>query len=366
MTIHTFEASSPLSNKDYYDIQNIMENHSNNWTFEDNNFSFWGLCDSGINIKLNKINKKNYNGYAINYIISARRVIENNNYVGLFNCKDYDKLIKRINKILSNLSELLPKIDKCTVSRYDFCVNIEMENQEQVKTYLKILKRGNIPNGYKLHTYYDMKSKRTKPSKDDFTITSRDNVEISIYNKYKQMKKEKKEYPDIMDAKNILRIEIRCFNDKLKYYKKKYDIKNISELMKYSDKIGRYLYKYYLGKMFGTGDFYTLDEASKRIEANEFKSDNKEIMTELVKDVSELRSLEKALHSIHIPHSKRNSEDLPKINKKYIRDTYKKILYMFDLIDTSPITFPREDKKIFGGKKVLNPLNLFYEYLENL
>lgn len=124
-----------------------------------------------------------------------------------------------------------------------------MLNQEQVKTYIKAIKRANVPSKLELYEQYDKTSKRTKPTKDDFTVYSSEYVSISVYNKYMEMKKEKSgvfPYDELERAKNIVRIEIRCMEGKIHALKKKYEIKSIFEFMSHGKKIGNELYNYYL------------------------------------------------------------------------------------------------------------------------
>ena len=103
-------------------------------------------------------------------------------------------------------------------------VNAEFENHKQVKAYIKTVKRANIPSNLDLFTKYDKTAKRMKPSKNDFTVEAADYVSVSIYNKYAQMTKEKiGVFPEkeIERAKNIVRIEIRCMEGKIKVLQKK-------------------------------------------------------------------------------------------------------------------------------------------------
>ena len=71
--------------------------------------------------------------------------------------------------------------------------------------------------------------KNNRLLKDGFTVYNKNTVEISIYDKYKQMKKENDKKTvfsneDLKRAKNILRIEIRCQDKKIKEFQKKYRI----------------------------------------------------------------------------------------------------------------------------------------------
>lgn len=98
MTIHTFETSCILDNNRFYTIQEILKNQDKSkWKAEKEGMTYFGLSYKGIIIKMYRIKKKGYYSYYILYRISARRVIDNGNYVGLFDVEDYDVLKEKIN-----------------------------------------------------------------------------------------------------------------------------------------------------------------------------------------------------------------------------------------------------------------------------
>ncbi len=96
-----------------------------------------------------------------------------------------------------------------------------------------------------------------KPTKDDFTVYSDDYIAVSIYNKYRQMLKEKK---NIYSQKDWEQAE------KIAVLENKFEVHTIKQFMSKSDKIGDYLYRYYLPKMFNDGYICTLKKAIERIE----------------------------------------------------------------------------------------------------
>lgn len=240
MTIHTFEVSSMLTNKDYYKIQlELKTKDPSKWKATNDGMQYWGLSDKGILINMHQIKKKSFYSYSIIYRISARRVIDNNDFVGLFDTEDYYDLEVKVNDLLKDKCSTLPKLKKCTLKRVDFCINAVLDNQDQVKAYIKTAKRSNVPSKLEIYQQYDKKSKRKKPTRDDYTVYSREYVAVSIYNKQRQMRKAKKGvYPDseIKRAENIVRIEIRCMEGKIHALKKKYNIKTISSFMRASRK----------------------------------------------------------------------------------------------------------------------------------
>lgn len=355
MLIHTFEVSCMLSAKRYFTIQKQLKELSNQWDgHKKNGMKYYGLCEKGIRILFHRIQKKGLTNYRVHYIISARRVMEPNNYVGLFDTRDYDKLKKKVNDILKKASEELPPLKACSPTRIDFCINAYLDSQEQVREYIKLAKRCRIPKTTERFYLRDKKG-RKKLTKDDITIHSREYIAVSIYNKYAEMKKEQKRegmFPDIAEAKQIVRIEIRCMNEKLEHLKKKFHLSGSTEsFMENSNKIAKYLYRYYLPKMFPDGEFYTLSEARERIELSGFKEENKNDMLELLRLTNEYRSLDEAL--------------------RFWADACGKaevgrILSLFKLIETNPITLTGEMKKVFGKCGATHPMELFEDVYNNL
>jgi hypothetical protein len=160
MYIHTFEVSTMLTKETYYKIQEKLKADKNKWKSEDKGMLYFGLSTKGILIRMELVNKPGFNSYQMLYIISARRVMENDNFVGLFNTKDYDDLKEKVNDLLDYKCHLLPKLKKCYLRRMDFCINAVLESQSQVEAYINTVRRAKIPNGMKRYEIYDEKGHR--------------------------------------------------------------------------------------------------------------------------------------------------------------------------------------------------------------
>ena len=351
MTIHTFEVSAILTHEKYYKIQTELKlKDPSKWKATKNGMDYWGLSDRGILIYTYQVKKKGFYSYYIIYRISARRVVENDNFVGLFNITKYSELEEVVDEILKDKCSYLPILKQCNLKRMDFCVNAELDNQEQVRAYIKTVKRANTPRKLKIREVYDKTAKRKKPQKGDFTVNSEGYIEISIYNKYYQMKNEEI-YPaeEIEKAKNIVRIEIRCMEGKIKELKRKYNIKSISDFMFYGNKIGKELYNYYLNKIFNNGTIYTLKEALSRIDYSGYKPENIKLLRDFVKDCNESRSVAETI---------RNYKDI------YGKEEAKRIIFMLDNIDTNYLTVTSSDVKRFENGYIPTPLELVEDILK--
>ena len=350
MTIHTFEVSSILTSEDYYKIQSTLkELDKAKWQSTKYGMIYWGLSDKGIIVNFHIIKKKDYYSYRVIYRISAQRVIDNDDFVGLFNTNKYFLLEEAVNELLYTKSPKLPKLKNCKLKRLDFCVNAELDNQKQVKAYIRTVKRGNIPKDMKLLTFNDEVSKRYKPSKNDFTVYSENYIGISIYNKYKQMKQHEDYFPqsEIKRAANIVRIEIRCMENKLKALKKKYDIKTISQFMDKANKIGNELFVYYLTKIFGTGTVYTLKEAAKRISDSGFKEKTAALLKELIQDSNEAKSA---------------ATVIKEYKNIYGKSQIQYLLSLLNDIDTNYVTITVRDAQLFDNCYFPTPLELYNEF----
>ena len=107
MTIHTFEVSAMLTNDNFYSIQDELKSKDKSkWKATKNGMAYWGLSEKGILIHMYQIKKKGFYSYSITYRISARRVMENDNFVGLFNTKNYPELEEKVNKLLKQIKRL--------------------------------------------------------------------------------------------------------------------------------------------------------------------------------------------------------------------------------------------------------------------
>ena len=57
-----------------------------------------------------------------------------------------------------------------------------------IDSYINLLKRGYFPSKYTIKKYKNEKSKRNTLSKNGITITGNNGIEVTYYNKYRQLK----------------------------------------------------------------------------------------------------------------------------------------------------------------------------------
>lgn len=149
MNFHTFELSYKLSTDDVRIVYNELYNASGqNYKPKDDCAVFNALQDYGIIIFIKKYKQDEYNHHVLYYRINPRRVLENHNYIGIFNSKNIDKLIKKFNILIKNVSPFLPEFDSCNISRIDYCSNVELNDQAVIDSYINLLKRGYFQSKY--------------------------------------------------------------------------------------------------------------------------------------------------------------------------------------------------------------------------
>ena len=123
--------------------------------------------------------------------ISARRVIENQNYLDLLEVKDFDKMTDVVNTKLHSLCDSFPKIEYFSVKRVDFCLNYNLDSAAKVAAYINTLRRCNMPKGMKRTGMYDPIAKRRKPFPHAFSFGTDGHVEVAVYDKQHEMRGEK-------------------------------------------------------------------------------------------------------------------------------------------------------------------------------
>lgn len=340
MNYHTFELAYELTKFENRYYKEILY-HSKGRTYHDENeYVPTIVCETlrshGIIIKIQKFKKNNYDYYMMYYRINPRRVMEQNNYIGLFHAKDTDVMLDKVNEYLKTIHKSMPSADQCRINRIDFCSNITMSGQEEIFEYIKVLQRGFYPKNYAPELFYDAISKRSKFVKNGYNVMKKKTVKITYYNKYDQLW-ENKWCRNIEEAENILRAEIQCEKQKIRHLMNKFGYADTRSFLKHSDKIGTYVFRYYANKFCGSGDFYKIDEIYKRIERSSFKKKTKKLMKEFVQCSAKHSSADKAMRKLG-----RSNKNVSCMIKK------------FDKIGVSPVIIPLKSKyDIFK-----NPLTL--------
>ena len=204
---------------------------------------------------------------------------------------------ERFNEEAKKISPLLGKFSLYTPKRIDFCINFDLKElgipctPEQM---MWLIKRGDYPSNFKEWQEYDKISHRMRSGKYSFYLRS-GTVNINCYYKYKQLKEQFADCPNIEDALQIIRFEVQCLyrktytmRERLKKQLKKDNINDpiaIIHCMLSDTTAERELDKYFK-QIIKSGDYYTLAEATAIIETEDFSPEREQILIDTLKEIN--------------------------------------------------------------------------------
>lgn len=222
----------------------------------------------------------------------------------------------------------LPEIqhESFYVSRIDYCVNIMMKSRDEVKAYMRLIRKGAYPRNTVRKMEWSESGKRSIPTKNSFTVYN-DSVELSIYDKYMQLKEEGDKYSEkeLQKAQNIIRIELRVKRRKVHYEEKKHSIEGIEEYLKRTHEIAEENIPRYLREAYGKGVlFVRYADAMRTVEESNLKKKSKKKLKEIIK-----------LTMI---------ENLQMAKENYTSEKWRRNMELFAQLGISPITLQNNSK----------------------
>ena len=348
--IHTFELTKDISQDEYETISKQL----GAITYVNKTAVYRGLYTNGITVFFSKnIYNKAPECIRIKYQISPSRLTGSRNHLALYEYSRDDRITEKINELLMSKSHHLPCVEQCLLSRCDFTFDTRWENEDMAKSYIRLLNRAYIPNGFERYMIYSKSGKRTIPSKNDFNIYIQNKINIDIYNKKEAMKDHNKKSrkalrytQDELDcASGIIRFEIRCMGSIMRKLCENKKANTLEKFLESSSYICDELFSYYFKRIFGKGFFHTLNDAIYEINNSGFYKNTKAELVDFLKTANEKRSINKAFEQM-----------------KYTTEKDKKcLLSAFDKIHLGYITVPGRMKKILLCP-VPSPYILYCEY----
>jgi hypothetical protein len=311
-------------------------------------------------------------------IITPEVLLNNKDYIAITTMSDIQKIKAAFNDEARKISPILGNFDLYSVSRVDYCGNFfldELKNPCTPKRMMKLIKMGDIPTHYVERTEYNRKKtthrKETDPT--SFYLVS-GSVVVNCYDKYAQLEKNKKHpCPNIEAAKNLIRFEIQCKNQKLHAMSKNFMCvasepepststfsneeemdefyKELSDIMTrrriappidafLSNAICVEVIDKYFRKIVRSGDYYTLDQARYMIKMSRFHPKREEKLINALE-------MTNANRGIHKTKSRLTGNDLVE---------YKRMLIDLDKLGINPVTIPRA----WGIEHIPNLLNTYH------
>lgn len=350
---HTIKLFRKINYSEYYHLDISLKSLSKKlgtryFAGKDKEWIYNCFTNKGITIVLRETNLEDNIKYRqIEIRFTPKRLLVEKEFIEVVNEEDLDTIRKKFKKVISVLKKefklvskdkygpkfIFDNLEKYSVKRIDYCVNIFNENS---KEYLSLIRRADIPISFKPYEKYNPKRKRKEMPKGSFYLIS-NSVVINIYNKYEQMIGD--EYYkdlDISNSKDILRVEIQCKLQKVNNLKNKYKIKDKTIFSFACNEISRDTILHYLERTVGLGDYFTLDIARDRInKRSELRENTKKEMIEIMELISETRS---------IPMARQKYSDK--------EDKFNKVLKKINEMGINPVTIPIK----WGLEHLPNPI----------
>jgi len=307
-------------------VKPFPQNIGMDWTIK---FNIWfEPLGKFMNIIQVKINPKILSG-CLDYITAA-------------NSGDMNAAIVNFNSISQSISPILRTFDQYSLKRIDYCINFSLNELApgcSAEQMMNLIKRSDIPPHYEEWTEYNSISHRMKTKPGSFYLKCH-SANINCYSKYMKFQEQSREdlekgYPPISskkmdEAQDIIRFEVQCKYRKMYTLSKQAMDAGAFSYNKYQsllapDMCGKIIREYFK-KTIGMGDWYTLQEAFKKIAACNFNSQKENRLCSALQEVSQCRSLSKA-------KAKHQGNDL---------DAFKRTIKDLSDIGINPVTIPKE------------------------
>ena len=335
-SIHTFELRRYISKKEYMCYRDyFFTDCEGRYKVYDKDKSVivCRFADKGIRIKLSRTKHRQY----IDVIINPLEVLYSGNLIDLIPSKTElrDSLLAADKMLTEYLGEEFG-IDNLELIRIDFCVNVTVENKEQVKAYIKLAHKTGSKKGYRV---VGRKNKCINKESGFKAENKQAGTALSIYSKQDQLIDINKSADD---AERILRIEFQL-TKKSRVDRYTDGITANTRKIIYCFENSRECIYSILKKTIPHGRYYKLDTAMSIVNEcikNKTKRNN---MIELLKLVSKKHSIKCGIDAL--------VENDYAVSRHYARE----LLKAFEKIDVNVVTI--------GKRYPMNCLPGIYSYL---
>lgn len=314
-TVHLFHKCSYRFHDSLFETL-IMLSKSNGAKFYEkskNECYFHLLQERGIKIILKRIwFEEGINYCAIEVVINPMRLLSND-YLQLTEMKHYNAIKKEWRRAFNGIKKAFEScrdnrghqfrlhiLDAYKAKRIDFARNIRTIHAD---SYMELLRRSNIPEGFVLYEQYSTTSKRKMPPSGSFYIYKKGKkkthaeptITVNIYNKSRQL--ENADLPQNSNVSHTLRFEVQCRYGKV--YRLKRNNGDENDLISFlEESVSANVLEHYFKKTVGSGDYYSLTKAKEIVENHPFKKSTKFALLETLDLVSQKRGIWKAKNVI--------------------------------------------------------------------
>ncbi len=282
-SIHTFECEMKLTKIDYdILIRKIKEDsHQYHYRFfkKENIYYCHKYQKQGLQIQ---IFKNPYNSDCrLQLIVNPQTILYPDNLIWIYNMhtNPLSELFQSVNAMLSFLGNIYC-LEHFILKRIDCCVDIELQNNQMVEEYIRLLKKGNRPYGYHDNQMILKHQSKNIYKKNGIDFINYQGIQFSAYNKYRQLLSIKIPEEIARQAETIFRVEVKLFNKKLK------EILNLNTLffdeyvsetmLYYFISNSKNILFYYLSKVCYNGTHYKKEQAISMIKNSHLKQKQKE------------------------------------------------------------------------------------------
>jgi len=209
--IHTFELQCRLCYEEYLSIHERLYSLSKE-TFSrffrsGKHYKCEIFSNHGISIILNS--------HYIQFIINPSRLIEPDNFIGLYSTKQCDTSPTELPQLLSPYFETFLSKEICSclyISRIDYTIDSFLPSDEHVLLAIKLAKKNGLPRGFE--ETYPAKIRNSPDFNNSYSYDiSHTNgaYQITLYAKHKQLFTRKDIPQDMLSStEGLLRAEISC------------------------------------------------------------------------------------------------------------------------------------------------------------
>ena len=282
-SIHTFECEMKLTRIQYNvlmeNIQQDNKQHHYRFFKKENTYFCHKYQKQGLQIQIFKNPYQSY--YQLKLMVNPQTILHPDNLIWIYNIhiNPLSELFQSVNAMLSFLGNGYC-LEYFVLKRIDCCVDIDLQNNQTVEEYIRLLKKGNRPYGYHDNQMILKHQGKNIYKKNGIDFINYQGIQFSAYNKYKQLLSIRVPEVTAKQAENILRIEVKLFDKKLKEileYNSMFFDEYVSEIMLYYFiSNSKNILLHYLSKLSYKGTYYKKDQAITIIKNSNLKQKPKE------------------------------------------------------------------------------------------
>ena len=263
----------------------------------------------------------------------------------------------RFNLEAAKISPLMSRFADYEFSRIDYCINFalrELGLHFDPLLIIELFRRSNIPKHFYLHrntaVLKDVKAAgivslpADDPDRNEFVLIS-DSININSYYKYSQLRDKFPDCPNIRDSIDVIRFEVQCLYPKVYYMAKalrgKDGFTGLFTAM-LSDETSTGIIVNYFEKIIRLGDYYSMDEAIKKIQSYRFASKKENRLIAVLKDVDTREGIANAKVALGAPKA---------------REDFRHGLRELAAIRINPVTIPEK----YGIGHIPNLLDTYFQ-----